>query len=47
MAENQLSSDALSNPGLGNALAFGMIVIMTITIGLYSWMRRLSERWSH
>ena len=42
----QLSSDALSNPGLGNALAFGMIVIMVITIGLYSWMRRLSERWS-
>src|SRR6266540_4244792 len=35
----QLSSDALSNPGLGNALAFGMIVIMTITIGLYSAMR--------
>ncbi len=41
----QLSSDALSNPGLGNALAFGMIVIMTITIGLYSAMRRLAERW--
>jgi putative spermidine/putrescine transport system permease protein len=42
----QLSSDALSNPRLGNAMAFGMIVIMTITIGLYSLMRRLSERWS-
>jgi len=41
----QLSSDALSNPGLGNALAFGMIVIMTITIGLYSLMRRLADRW--
>lgn len=41
----QLNSDALSNPGLGNALAFGMIVIMTITIGLYSFMRRLAERW--
>jgi putative spermidine/putrescine transport system permease protein len=41
----QLSSDALSNPGLGNALAFGMIVIMTITIGLYSAMRRMAERW--
>jgi putative spermidine/putrescine transport system permease protein len=41
----QLSSDALSNPGLGNALAFGMIVIMTITIGLYSLMRRMAERW--
>jgi putative spermidine/putrescine transport system permease protein len=42
----QLSSDALSNPGLGNALAFGMIAIMMITIGLYSWMRRLADRWS-
>jgi putative spermidine/putrescine transport system permease protein len=41
----QLNSDALSNPGLGNALAFGMIVIMTITIGLYSAMRRMAERW--
>jgi putative spermidine/putrescine transport system permease protein len=41
----QLSSDALSNPGLGNALAFGMIVIMTVTVGLYSVMRRLAERW--
>jgi putative spermidine/putrescine transport system permease protein len=30
----------------GVPLAFGMIVIMTLTIGLYSWMRRLSERWS-
>ena len=41
----QLSSDALANPGLGNALAFGMIVIMTLTIGLYTWLRRRSERW--
>jgi putative spermidine/putrescine transport system permease protein len=41
----QLSSDAFSNPGLGNALAFGMIVIMAITIGLYSWLQRLAERW--
>ncbi|MBK9941199.1 MAG: ABC transporter permease subunit [Kouleothrix sp.] len=41
----QLSSDALANPGLGNALAFGMIVIMTATIGLYTWLRRRSERW--
>ena len=41
----QLSSDALSNPGLGNALAFGMIVIMGVTIALYTWMQRLSERW--
>jgi putative spermidine/putrescine transport system permease protein len=42
----QLSSDALANPGLGNALAFGMIVIMSITIGIYAICQRLAERWS-
>ena len=41
----QLSSDALSNPGLGNALALGMIVIMAITIAIYTWLQRLAERW--
>jgi putative spermidine/putrescine transport system permease protein len=41
----QLSSDALSDPGLGNALSFGMIVIMVITIALYSFMQRRAERW--
>lgn len=41
----QISSDALSNPGLGNALALGMIVIMAITIALYSWLQRRAERW--
>ncbi|MCU0493724.1 MAG: ABC transporter permease subunit [Chloroflexaceae bacterium] len=41
----QISSDALANPGLGNALALGMIVIMALTIGLYTWLQRMSERW--
>ncbi|MEI7646336.1 MAG: ABC transporter permease subunit [Chloroflexales bacterium] len=41
----QLSSDAFSNPGLGNALALGMIVIMALTIMLYTWLQRLAERW--
>jgi putative spermidine/putrescine transport system permease protein len=41
----QLSSDALANPGLGNALAFGMIVVMIITIALYSQAQRWAERW--
>lgn len=41
----QLSSDAFANPGLGNALALGMIVIMAVTIALYSWLQRLTERW--
>lgn len=41
----QLSSDALSNPGLGYALALGMIVIILLTIVIYSWCRRIAERW--
>lgn len=40
----QLSSDALSNPGLGNALALGMIVVMAVTIAIYSLCQRLAER---
>ncbi len=41
----QLSSDALANPGLGNALSLGMIVIMALAIGVYAWLQRLAERW--
>ncbi len=40
----QLSSDALANPGLGNALALGMIAVMLVTIAIYTWCQRLSER---
>jgi putative spermidine/putrescine transport system permease protein len=42
---SQFSSDTFNNPGIGNALAFGMVVIMVITIFIYSWFRRLSGRW--
>jgi putative spermidine/putrescine transport system permease protein len=41
----QLRSDALSNPGLGYALALGMIVIMSLAITSYALLQRLSERW--
>ena len=41
----QISSDAFANPGLGNALALGMVMIMATTIGLYTWLQRRSERW--
>jgi putative spermidine/putrescine transport system permease protein len=41
----QLSSDAFANPGMGNALALGMIMIMAVTITLYTWLQRLAERW--
>jgi putative spermidine/putrescine transport system permease protein len=42
---NQFRTDALGDPGLGNALAFGMIVVMAVTIAIYSLFRRRSERW--
>jgi len=41
----QISGDVLHNPGLGNALALGMVVIMAISIGAYSWLQRRTERW--
>jgi putative spermidine/putrescine transport system permease protein len=41
----QISGDVLHNPGLGFAMAMGMIVIMAIAIVLYSLFQRRSERW--
>jgi putative spermidine/putrescine transport system permease protein len=41
----QISGDVLHNPGLGYALALGMVVIMAISIAGYSWLQRTSERW--
>ena len=41
----QIQGDVLYNPGLGNAMALGMIVIMAITMVLYSWLQRRAARW--
>lgn len=41
----QFSTDGLANPGLGNAIAFGMIVVMSFTILVYTYFRSLSTRW--
>jgi len=41
----QIRGDVLHNVGLGNALALGMVVIMTVSILLYVWLQRRSERW--
>ncbi|HIK55108.1 MAG TPA: ABC transporter permease subunit [Synechococcales cyanobacterium M55_K2018_004] len=41
----QISGDALQNPGLGNALALGMVVIMAGSIALYSWLQRKTSYW--
>jgi len=42
---SQIRGDVLHNPGLGYAMAMGMVVIMAISIGLYSILQRRSERW--
>ena len=41
----QISGDVLHNTGLGYAMAMGMVVIMGVSILLYSLMQRRSERW--
>jgi putative spermidine/putrescine transport system permease protein len=41
----QIRGDVLHNPGLGYALALGMVVVMAISIAGYSWMQRRTERW--
>jgi putative spermidine/putrescine transport system permease protein len=41
----QIRGDVLRDPGLGYALAVGMIIIMSIAITAYTLLQRRSERW--
>lgn len=41
----QIRGDVLHNPGLGYAMALGMVVIMAISLTGYSWLQRRAERW--
>ena len=41
----QISGDVLHNPGLGYAMAMGMVLIMGFAILMYSLLQRRSERW--
>lgn len=41
----QISGDVLHNPGLGYAMAMGMVAIMGVSILFYSLLQRRSERW--
>jgi putative spermidine/putrescine transport system permease protein len=41
----QIRGDVLHNPGLGYAMAMGMVVIMAISILIYTWLQRRAERW--
>jgi putative spermidine/putrescine transport system permease protein len=41
----QLTGDVLGDPGLGYALAFGMVVVMAFAIIGYTILQRRTERW--
>lgn len=41
----QISGDVLHNPGLGYAMAMGMVVIMGVSIFVYTVLQRRAERW--
>jgi putative spermidine/putrescine transport system permease protein len=41
----QIQGDVLHNPGLGYAMAMGMVAIMAVVILAYSFLQRRSERW--
>ena len=41
----QIRGDVLHNPGLGYAMALGMVFIMSISLAGYSWLQGRTERW--
>ena len=41
----QLRGDVLNNPGLGYAMALGMVLIMVVVITGYTYLQRITERW--
>jgi putative spermidine/putrescine transport system permease protein len=41
----QLRGDVLNDPGIGYAMALGMVIIMAIVITGYTLLQRKSERW--
>ena len=40
-----MRGDVLRDPGLGYALAVGMVAIMAVSITAYTLLQRRSERW--
>jgi putative spermidine/putrescine transport system permease protein len=41
----QIRGNVLHDAQLGYALAFGMVIVMTLTILAYSWLQKISSRW--
>lgn len=42
---SEIRGEVLYNPGLGYAMAWGMVVIMTVSIAGYTWLQRRTARW--
>lgn len=42
---SQIKGDIYYNPGLGYSLAVGMIMVMSVMMTIYYFLRRRSERW--
>ena len=41
----QIRGDVFHNPGLGYAMAMGMVIIMAVSLAAYSWLQSKTERW--
>ncbi len=41
----EMTGNVVYNPGLGSALALGMVVVMSITFAFYALLRRRAARW--
>lgn len=41
----QVRGDVLHNPGLGYALALGMVVVMAVSIAAFTWLQSRTSRW--
>ncbi|MDA8426746.1 MAG: ABC transporter permease subunit [Treponema sp.] len=41
----QIRGNVLHDQSLGYALAFGMVIVMAVSIVVYTWLQRLSSRW--
>ena len=41
----QIRGNVLHDANLGYALAFGMVIVMAISIFAYTWLQRISSRW--
>jgi putative spermidine/putrescine transport system permease protein len=41
----QIRGNVLHDAQLGYALAFGMVIVMAVTLLAYSWLQKLSSRW--